>query len=73
MYVQSNRDFGLRTFKLLLGKSFRIQECLKHSLVKRVLLQMKNSLHQTAFLNTPEFERMYTYVHACLICTVNTR
>ena len=54
----SNRDLGLQSFPVV-GKSFRIQEDLKTQSDEESSSQMKNSLHQSVFLNAPESKRMY--------------
>ena len=51
--IHSNRDFGLKCFQLLLGKSVGFKSIEKCSLVKRVF-HLMNSLHQTEFLNAPK-------------------
>ena len=49
----------------LLGKSFQIQDLLKTQSGEKSsssspdFIEMKNSLHQTAFLKTPESERIF--------------
>ena len=66
MHTGTCEHFEIRTYiGMLLGKSFWIQDLLKtqsgeeSSSSSPDFIEMKNSLHQTAFLNAPEFERIF--------------